>query len=56
VIELAPAGGVLQPLELRRAEEQLAERFVTAIAGGAPSTSACAAESSRTSSWPASSS
>ena len=34
MIELAPAGGVLQPLELRRAEEQLAERFVTAIALG----------------------
>jgi GntR family transcriptional repressor for pyruvate dehydrogenase complex len=31
---LAPASGVLQPLELRRAEEQLAERFVTAIALG----------------------
>jgi DNA-binding FadR family transcriptional regulator len=34
VIELAPTGGVLQPLELRRAEEQLAERCVTAIALG----------------------
>ncbi len=34
MIELAPAGGVLEPLELRRAEEQLAERFVTAIALG----------------------
>jgi len=34
MIELAPAGDVLQPLELRRAEEQLAERFVTAIALG----------------------
>jgi DNA-binding FadR family transcriptional regulator len=34
MIELARAGGVLQPLELRRAEEQLAERFVTAIALG----------------------
>jgi DNA-binding FadR family transcriptional regulator len=34
VIELAPAGGVLEPLDLRRAEEQLAERFVTAIALG----------------------
>jgi GntR family transcriptional regulator, transcriptional repressor for pyruvate dehydrogenase complex len=34
MIELAPKGGVLQPLELRRAEEQLAERFVTAIALG----------------------
>jgi GntR family transcriptional repressor for pyruvate dehydrogenase complex len=34
VIELAPTGSVLQPLELRRAEEQLAERFVTAIALG----------------------
>ncbi len=34
MIELAPSGDVLQPLELRRAEEQLAERFVTAIALG----------------------
>lgn len=34
MIELAPTGGVLQPLELRRAEEQLAERLVTAIALG----------------------
>lgn len=34
MIELAPAGGVLEPLELRRAEEQLAERLVTAIALG----------------------
>jgi GntR family transcriptional repressor for pyruvate dehydrogenase complex len=34
MIELAPSTGVLQPLELRRAEEQLAERFVTAIALG----------------------
>ena len=34
MIELAPSTGVLQPLELRRAEEQLAERFITAIALG----------------------